>query len=577
MSVAIKAEALDALEKAMGDMQALARTTESEVASVAKAFAGLTGYTDIILNLAATIVACVESESVSSVLPKVRTLGAAARQLIGERLQATAGVLETVTRQVQLLRHLSSAAGGQVAIALKTRTLSVLTNIEVARLGDKGGDLQYLTGQLATFSTSLSGDTRELANKTDTRRAAIEQARVVLAAELPRLREKLGRIEIDLGNDLAVLDSNLTELSRSPVQFRTYVEDISRQIAGVVTAVQAHDITRQQMEHVQESCAIVSATLRGYGDLEKDGAIPLAVAGLTIQIYQLRTIQETVANWASQIRTCMAGILRISASDVAAIGPLILEQERQVSSQLAHIELLEGQSESYGRRIQLAIGELSSLMELVREHLQRSKSVRDGLQLLTLNSVITARRLGTQGRPIVAIAQNIQETSAEWIQITDQSAQSMREIITLVQQTNDLMAAFSEAGNQSLHDAQTQTGTGLESLRAAAAFAARQAHEMKITTAKMRAAIAEVGKTGDLLDSCFGRFDSVLAEIEGVRRQLQIDHPDAKDHYDAAEVEKLFSSFYTTEEERKILRAALSGAALPVTQQSFAGNSVELF
>ena len=228
MSVAIKAEALDALEKAMGDMQALARTTESEVASVAKAFAGLTGYTDIILNLAATIVACVESESVSSVLPKVRTLGAAARQLIGERLQATAGVLETVTRQVQLLRHLSSAAGGQVAIALKTRTLSVLTNIEVARLGDKGGDLQYLTGQLATFSTSLSGDTRELANKTDTRRAAIEQARVVLAAELPRLREKLGRIEIDLGNDLAVLDSNLTELSRSPVQFRASTWKIFR-------------------------------------------------------------------------------------------------------------------------------------------------------------------------------------------------------------------------------------------------------------------------------------------------------------------------------------------------------------
>ena len=62
-----------------------------------------------------------------------------------------------------------------------------------------------------------------------------------------------------------------------------------------------------------------------------------------------------------------------------------------------------------------------------------------------------------------------------------------------------------------------------------------------------------------------------------MRRQLEIDHPEVKERYDAAEVERLFSASYTTEMERDVLRAALSGAELPVAQQTFAGNSVELF
>jgi hypothetical protein len=58
---------------------------------------------------------------------------------------------------------------------------------------------------------------------------------------------------------------------------------------------------------------------------------------------------------------------------------------------------------------------------------------------------------------------------------------------------------------------------------------------------------------------------------------LEVDHPDVKERYDAAEVEQLFSASYTTEMERDVLHAALRGTALPVGQPTFAGNSVELF
>jgi hypothetical protein len=109
-----------------------------------------------------------------------------------------------------------------------------------------------------------------------------------------------------------------------------------------VSAIQAHDITRQQSEHVEEAFAIISARIRD-AENSKNGSVqdfPEAYAGLIIQIYQLKSIKVTVESWTMQIKTCMDGILRVSASEMVGIGPVVLGQERDVASRLAHIELL---------------------------------------------------------------------------------------------------------------------------------------------------------------------------------------------------------------------------------------------
>jgi hypothetical protein len=138
----------------------------------------------------------------------------------------------------------------------------------------------------------------------------------------------------------------------------------------------------------------------------------------------------------------MGGILRVSVSDVVGIGPSALEQERELSSQLADIERLERQSQAYSKRIQRTFGGLADLMQLVTEHLQRSKSVHNHLRLLTFNSIIEATRLGTQAAAILAIANCIKGISVEWGKITDQSGQAMQEVLNLVKQTNELMGGL---------------------------------------------------------------------------------------------------------------------------------------
>ena len=132
------AEILATFEKANVELEQLLISSESGIALLAKGFALLAAHTETFSHQAGAIVGCVESESISAVLPKVQSLGAAVKEFIGKRLQATTGILQTVSKEVELLRQLSRVTSGQTTIALKTRALSLLTNIEVARLGSLG-------------------------------------------------------------------------------------------------------------------------------------------------------------------------------------------------------------------------------------------------------------------------------------------------------------------------------------------------------------------------------------------------------------------------------------------------------
>jgi len=259
------------------------------------------------------------------------------------------------------------------------------------------------------------------------------------------------------------------------------------------------------------------------------------------------------------------------------MGRVVVDQERKVSAQLACIELLEKESQAYSEKTRHSVQGLTNLMQLVREHVQRQQSVRDRLRMLAFNSIIEANHLGTKADAILAISKSIKGISTTWSEITDQSAQALKEILALVQQSNEVTEAFSQSSTDTLLEAQAQTRAGLDGLRDAATFTGIRAREMTLATEKMQAKIKEVGATGEVLDEAFARSAAVLREIESLRLHLEVYYPWARQEVDPQEAEDLFAAFYTTELERDVLRAVLLQTDLPAHQPSLAGNSVELF
>jgi hypothetical protein len=175
------------------------------------------------------------------------------------------------------------------------------------------------------------------------------------------------------------------------------------------------------------------------------------------------------------------------------------------------------------------------------------------------------------------IADGIAEVAVEWSKITGQSSSALEEILSHAKKINEVMATFSQGSSTSLGVAQAQTKTSLESLRSAASFAVIQGKKIEDVTDAMRNKSGEIGKTNDLLDACFTRIDTVLADLENMKLGLELDHPLVRQEYDGKEFEQLYSASYTTETEREILRSAIYGTELSLEKPCLAGNSVELF
>lgn len=565
------------MQTARDGLSSVMNASETEIESLARTFAKLAGEASRVLGLTSKIVDCIAHDDVASVLPTVRALGLAEMGLVESKLQAMCGILETTSIEMSVLDQLSKVTRGQSGIALKTRILAMMTNVEVGRLGSLGKSFEYLASELNNFSSRLSEDTDDLERHTESRRTAIMATNRALATELPRLAKELASIKIKLEEDLAVLESGLVRLGSIPLEFKACVQRIGTQIAGAVAAIQAHDITRQQIHHVYHAIGDIAAEVSGGGGRRKRNERSRYSLEVTIQVYQLRQIRETVVNWISQVRDCLEAMLEISASEMASISPMVRAREGEVSARLDHIEWMRRESKIHSDKIRLTVGDHSGLVKLIDEQVRTAAITRQTLHLLSLNAIVEGDCLGAQANAVLEIGSGISDLTQQWGKITDQSDMAMQAISELVERIDNLMANFSDTKDEKLLQAQAQARAGLGRLQAASEFAARQSRDIQLGLESMKIMTKGIVKSVDVLEASYRQIDEVMSVLQSVQLELEANPSEALDDHEREEVEQHFSASYTTEIEREVLRVALGGTALPPAQQTLEGNGVELF
>jgi hypothetical protein len=551
--------------------------SETEIEALARTFAKLAGESSRVLSLTSKIVECFADDCVTSMLPTLRALGIAEVSLVEFRLQAIRGIIETTGTEMNVLHQLSKVTRSQSEIALKTRILAMMTNVEVGRLGCLGSSFEHLASELNNFSRILSSDTVDLERQTGNRKTATQATNRELASELPHLAEELVRTKIKLEEDLTVMESGLIRLDAIPMEFEACVQRIGAQIAGAVAAIQSYDITRQQIDHVYTAIINIASEISGGGSRRKKSSRERCISslGITIQVCQLRQIRETVANWISQVRECLEAMLTISASEMASISPMVRTREGEVSARLDHIEWMRSESQARSAKICRTVGEHSSLVKLIDEQVKTAAATRQTLHLLSLNAIVECDRVGAQANVVLEIGNGISDLTQEWRTITDQSDLAMQTISELVERINRLTASFADAENQKLQKAQSQTRAGLTKLQAASEFAASQTRDIQLGLESMKIMTAGIVERVDKLEASYQQLDVVLNLLQTVQLELQSD-PSPSQVWDE-ETKQHFSASYTTEIEREVLRVALGGTALPQARQALEVNGVELF
>lgn len=565
-----------AISSAQAALGRFAEGTESDVNCASQAFRQLAHETDTVLARATSIVEDVNAAALDSVLSELQRHCLQCKSLQEARLNAATTALEKLQTEGDLLKQVWAITHQQENIASHLKALSMLTNIEAICIGGSENEFRLLAKELSDFSAAVLQQTFELTAYIEKRKRTVDETFKAVAIELPYLKAEVRQMEDDLVLALKTIESSLAQLSQIPEQFNRGARDTAQQIAGVITAVQAHDITRQQIEHVQRSLEIILPKVSG-DDATNGTSLPIAYAGLRIQAAQLRMIKEIVVAWISQIGRCMVGIQSLSAAELADVPPAILRQLSELTVPLNRLESLQRESQRCGVRIQQNLAGLDDLRGLATRHMEQSQAIRDRLKLLTFNSRIEAKQLGRRGSGVSAIAKLIAGLAADWSGIADGLRGTIEQIAGIYQSMHETTGVFSDANSALTGEDQPQTETRLEQVNGVATFVAKAAEEMQALTARMRTEVAQFDATKNRLTGSLVHLDTAQTQVAAMICRLEECYSETVSQYDPLEVEQLFSGLYTTEAETRVMSAVLRGTTSAVPVQSLEGNSVEMF
>jgi hypothetical protein len=570
-----KLNAHSAIERACKMLESSLTATGEDIRAVATQFEKLSAEVDGVLDLTSAIVDCVQEDWMQTIVPMARALDEAARRFIAERVKSIAAIGTVFTSEAEMIENLLTLTAEQRSIAREGRTLGVLASIEVARLGADGHRFEYMARELDSFSGMVSSGAAEVRTQAAHRCANLIDRRRKFDLSLQRRREHFWNVESEMGEAITAMETALAQLARLPSDFQNCVAAIAADISGVVEAVQLQDVTRQQTEHVRDALIRVRGVIENCGE-PVTGLDARSFLILKVQAKQIESAHASSEGWILKINRCLESILRVSSSDVVAIGDRILAQERALSAQLTRIEHLEQECESDDAEIEACLSALGELMRITKAHLERSRFARDRMRLLNFNSMIEARHLGSQAAAILEITRNIGHVSMVWSALTDRSSDTLEAMFSSSARAEKAYRTCASASMEDLGNAQKHSQDGLCALLRAAEVANSNGELIEGAVAALHNKITVLVRIAERLMQSIALLSEALSEINQACENAPSVAGDLSEN-DREQLGRQCAAAYTSELERRILRAALFGETLTAEGAAATSTDIELF
>jgi len=394
----------DTVPRVIGDLEALNRDTEADFLSIG---GNLMRFHSEVAAISSDLAALAEMVSGEDADRASAALNDALQRSAGLTAQSTQRniALESMQRDTS---ELSSVLAGLQSTGATFRTLGLLTRIEIARLGSAGADFGNLTDEVK----GLAGDVQN-------RVSSVVQITAGLIASIECALRQIA--EIESGQALALpslLDEALARLaalkelrSRSlelSLRLRERFTSIADSFNTLLMSIQAHDITRQQVEHVIEA-------LRNSSDSDErlHAVLALQTRQLETAASQFRdavaSIQQSLESIASNVSEASGESRRLFTQggdeghsffcDLERGGQAILKGLKQCgSAEEAARATMETLNETFGR---------------IREPVKAIRLIENQMRHLAMNARIRALRLGEDGAALGTLADAMQQRAGE--------------------------------------------------------------------------------------------------------------------------------------------------------------------
>jgi len=424
----------------------------------------------------------------------------------------------------QRLRHVFAGFDNTV---ISFHVLAVLARIETARLGESGAGLVHLVEE-------MRGCGDDIASRTERFLATAASLGCRVEAELDRISELDARelqalrpLTEAVARDFAALRSRRELGAAAATRLGEQFAQVTEAIGGVVTAVQFHDITRQQIEHVIESLRQLHDSA---GNTRRGPPAAQEAAVLGLQVAQLenaqRTFLESIGRIDRQLESVAHRVGEMAAESERLTGQSQGQNETFFAGMAARFAGIlkaarECQSCEVGART--ALEDLRQALAALGAALVDIQVIEFHLKRVSLNAAVQAVHLGGAGEPFNAVAVAMHGLQSDCENRSRQSRAELDSIDAAIRGAGDngmQSPSRERAGmetvvielRQRMEEMHAANERGLASFQEIGALVGRLSAEIQAA----RQHLAESRAGAEIVDDCCARLRTVSGVASGV-------------------------------------------------------------
>lgn len=415
-------------------LQQLAGTTEDEFLQIGSELQGFYQRSTEIAGMSNQLVEAVSGEGVRTLTSRLRQMMADMEEYLANARLRSNQSCNTLGQVLDLLEKLSEPLEGFQKMNKTLRMLSISTKIESSRLGELGSGF-----------VNLAMDVEKLSHQVNDKSAAILSHRQLLAgmitSNLADVRASETTQDQQVTSSLKSTADSLRELlavNERCTEYGSTISSISVEVTGniseVVSSMQMHDMTRQQVEH------IIEALDRLLADLPDPDSAPLGegrLQALIVEAGDVCELQEAQLRFASsELYSAVCAIVE-NLRDVAAKQSMMAHEILNVtgvadSTGTSFVDVMskgmnavtevltscakadQSMSDTM-RRVAQTIGEIATFVTDIEE-------IGTEIDLIALNAQVKAAHTGPEGAALGVLAEAIKRLSDEAVRQTDSVA-----------------------------------------------------------------------------------------------------------------------------------------------------------
>ncbi len=337
------------------------------------------------------------------------------------------------------LSNIDNELDGFDKIVKRLRMLGISTKIESARLNIE--DDGFFT---------LAENVDKLSNIINEKILLIKQKAEFLLVELMRTVTNLTSLEKKQCNEADIIMSKTIKslnsfnekrngLSEKIKMITELSEEVTKNIGKIVSSIQFHDITRQQMEHTAQALDDIQNEIKGDNELDELSNRHL---GITCDVYELQSIQlsNTLNEFVNAISTIVASLNSVGDNVASIIShsfellcynngskknclELFKEELAVISSGLLN-------NIKIGTQLSDSIKSIISIVDDLSLYVNEIEEVGSEIEIIALNARVKAAHFGTNGSALGVLAESIQRLSFEAKQQTGSTSTILVAIIS---------------------------------------------------------------------------------------------------------------------------------------------------